>query len=44
MGVTRKAIYELQKYEYLEKVELGVYRRKGQDEDLLYETQKQLRL
>lgn len=41
MGVTRKAIYELQKYEYLEKVELGVYRRKGQDEDLLYETQKQ---
>ena len=41
MGVTRKAIYESQKYEYLEKVELGVYRRKGQEEDLLYETQKQ---
>lgn len=41
MGVTRKAIYELEKYEYLEKVDLGVYRRKGQEEDVLYETQKQ---
>lgn len=41
MGVTRKAIYELQKYEYLEKVDLGVYRLKGQEEDVLYETQKQ---
>ena len=41
MGIARKAIYELQKYEYLEKVDVGVYRRKGQEEDLLYETQKQ---
>lgn len=41
LGVTRKAIYELVKYEYLEKVDLGVYRKKGVESDVLYEIQKQ---
>lgn len=40
-GVSRKAIYELEKYEYLEKIELGVYRKKGKKNDDLYEIQAQ---
>lgn len=38
-GVSRKAIYELLRYEYIERVEYGVYRLKGHIEDELFAVQ-----